>query len=162
TRRRPKRRRPIRPTSTTSPTLSRPTSPTTNSSRSFTTRRTSMDRVAKRNWQIRLAALVIFVLGFAAGALALDVYHNSQRGEPHGGGMDQLNLTDDQRTQVKAIFADARSQMGEVRKECGPKFREVRERTDARLREVLTPEQWTKFQQLTSAERDRHERGPDH
>src|SRR6185369_2479473 len=115
-------------------------------------------RVAKRNWQIRLAALVIFVLGFAAGALALDVYKNSQRGERHGGVMDQLNLTDDQRAQVKAIFADARAQMSDVRKECGPKFREVRDRTDARLREVLTPEQWTKFQQLTSEEREHRDR----
>jgi len=115
-----------------------------------------MDRVAKRNWQIRLAAVVIFVLGFAAGALALDVYHNSGRGERHGGMLDQLSLTDDQRTQVKAIFADARAQMSEVRKECGPKFREVRERTDARLREVLTPDQWERFQQLTSEERERH------
>jgi len=123
-----------------------------------------MDRVAKRNWQIRLAALVIFVLGFAAGALALDVYKNSQRGERHGGVMDQLNLTDDQRAQVKAIFADARAQMSDVRKECGPKFREVRDRTDARLREVLTPEQWTKFQQLTSEEREHRERehAPEH
>jgi Spy/CpxP family protein refolding chaperone len=123
-----------------------------------------MDRVAKRNWQIRLAALVIFVLGFAAGVLALDVYKNAQRGERHRGVLDQLNLNDDQRTQVRAIFSEARAQMADVRKECGPKFREVRERTDARLREVLTPDQWAKFQQLTSEDREHRERehGPDH
>jgi Spy/CpxP family protein refolding chaperone len=127
-----------------------------------------MDRVAKRDWTIRLAALAIFVLGFAAGALALNVYHTSalgRGGEPTAERFDRmfdkLGLDDNQRTQVKAIFADARGQMDEVRKECGPKFHEVRERTDARLREVLTPEQWQQFQQLTSEGRDHHRHGHD-
>jgi Spy/CpxP family protein refolding chaperone len=126
-----------------------------------------MDRVAKRDWQIRLAALVIFVLGFAAGALAINVYHEANPpassrdgGRRPGGLFDKLGLTDEQRTQVRAIFAESRAQMGEVRKECGPKFREVRERTDARLREVLTPEQFDEFQRLTRESRER--RGHDH
>ena len=122
-----------------------------------------MDRVAKRDWQIRLAALVIFVLGFTAGALALNVYREarpSSEGERSGRLLEQLGLDDDQKAKVKAIFADARTQMGEVRKECGPKFREVRERTDARLREVMTPAQWDEFQRLTREARER--RGHDH
>ena len=31
-----------------------------------------MDRIAKGKWQVRLAALAVFVLGFTAGALALN------------------------------------------------------------------------------------------
>jgi Spy/CpxP family protein refolding chaperone len=126
-----------------------------------------MQTGSKRDWQVRLAALVIFVLGFAAGALALTAYRgsggaSSGRSRHHFGEvLDQLGLSDDQRAQVKAIFGDARGQMSEVRKECGPKFREVRERADARLQQVMTPEQWEKFKSLTaeSDERRRRRRG---
>ena len=110
-----------------------------------------MDRGTKRAWQVRLAAVVIFILGFTAGAMALSIYQglgdNSSASSRHEFDrvLEQLDLTADQRTQVKAIFDDARAQMSEVRRECGPKFHEVRERTDGRLREVLTPEQWERF-----------------
>jgi Spy/CpxP family protein refolding chaperone len=126
-----------------------------------------METAAKGAWQVRAAALVIFVLGFAAGALALNLYHAARPGarneERRGYSqmLDQLHLDDAQREKVKAIFADARAQMSDVRKECGPKFREVRERTDSRLREVLTPEQWEQFSSLTTSERDRRRRGRD-
>ena len=33
-----------------------------------------MDITTKRKWQVRLAAVLIFLLGFAAGALALNAY----------------------------------------------------------------------------------------
>ncbi len=33
-----------------------------------------MDTTTKSKWQVRLAAVLIFVLGFAAGALALNAY----------------------------------------------------------------------------------------
>ena len=33
-----------------------------------------MDNVTKNRWQVRIAASIIFVLGFAAGILALNVY----------------------------------------------------------------------------------------
>ena len=38
-----------------------------------------MDRIAKGKWQVRLAALAVFVLGFAAGALALNAYRAGRR-----------------------------------------------------------------------------------
>jgi Spy/CpxP family protein refolding chaperone len=126
-----------------------------------------METAAKRAWQVRAAALVIFVLGFAAGALALNLYQtarpNAQSEERRGFSqvLDQLNLDDDQRDKVKAIFDDARAQTAEVRKECGPKFREIRDRTDARLRDVLTPEQWEQFKSLTASAREHHRHGHD-
>lgn len=128
---------------------------------------------AKRNWQIRLAALAIFVLGFAGGALALSLYDSSRRAaadDPEARKarfeqtLDRLNLNDGQRTDVKKIFGEARREMGQVRRECGPKFREVRERTDAKLQAVMTPEQWEKFRAEMRArhgEHDRHSGGPD-
>lgn len=124
-----------------------------------------MDRGAKRDWQIRLAALAIFLLGFTAGALAFTIYQNAQRDagpEPRrrfGQVLDQLDLSEEQRSQVRAIFDDARARMSEIRRESAPKFREVREQTDARLREVMTPEQWERFSSLTSEGRERRRRG---
>ena len=124
-----------------------------------------METSAKNKWQIRLAVLLIFAIGFVAGALTMNVYRArraSTAAESHRsrfeGVMEQLNLTAEQRDQVKAIFEEARAQLAEMRKESGPKFHEVREHTDARLREILTPEQWEQFQKLTSGHRERRSR----
>jgi periplasmic protein CpxP/Spy len=115
-----------------------------------------MDGSARSKWQVRLAVLILFVVGFLAGALAMNIYRARQR-PPRAGGrggfeqmLDRLNLTQDQRTQVGAIFEDARTQLTELRRESEPKFREVRKNTDERLQSVLTPEQWEQFQQITS------------
>jgi Spy/CpxP family protein refolding chaperone len=119
----------------------------------------------KNKWQIRLAVLLIFAVGFVAGALTMNVYrarHLAAAPENHRGRfermMEQLNLTAEQRDQVKAIFDDARTQLGEMRKESRPRFRAVREQTQERLRNVLTPEQWEQFQKLTGDYRERRSR----
>jgi Spy/CpxP family protein refolding chaperone len=125
-----------------------------------------METNLRNKWQIRLAVLLIFAIGFIAGALTMNVYRarrtTASPADNHRGRfervMDQLNLSDEQRDQVKAIFDDARARLIQLRKESGPKFREVREQTDTRLREVLTPEQWEQFQKLTSEHRDRRSR----
>ena len=127
-----------------------------------------MNSSTASKWQVRLAVVLIFVVGFIAGALAMNVYRSRQRAFSRANGhgrfeqvLDKLNLSPEQRTQVGAIFDDARAQLTEVRKESGPKFREVRERTDERLKAVLTPEQWEQFQQVTNESRERrqHRRG---
>ena len=121
-----------------------------------------METSVNNKWQIRLAVLLIFVIGFVAGALTMNVYrarHGSASPESHRSRfervMEQLNLTAEQRDQVKATFEDARARFIEMRKEAQPKYQEVREQTDARLRAVLTPEQWEQFQKLTSDHRER-------
>jgi Spy/CpxP family protein refolding chaperone len=123
-----------------------------------------METNAKKRWQIRLAVLVIFAIGFIAGALAMNLYKArqwsssaSQRGRFER-IFDQLDLTGEQREKVKAIFEDARKQISEARKESEPRFQEVRRQTDERLQAVLTPEQWEKFQQIMSEPRGRRKR----
>jgi Spy/CpxP family protein refolding chaperone len=113
-------------------------------------------------WQIRMAVLLIFVIGFVAGALTMNVYrarHVASSSASHRDRfervMEQLNLTPEQRDQVKAIFDEARAQLTEMHKESQPRFHEVREHTHARLRDVLTPEQWEQFQKLTSNSKER-------
>lgn len=127
----------------------------------------AMNNILKNKWQIRVAALVVFLLGAAAGALAFNAYQSwaraSMRGQ-HGAHIervfDQLQLNEEQKTKVQQILADARQQLGALRQESEPRFAEVRKQTDERLRQTLTPEQWQKFQQLKDEMRGgRHGRG---
>lgn len=122
-----------------------------------------METSVKNKWQIRLAVLLIFGIGFVAGALAINVYrarHVASSSASHRDRfervMEQLQLSAEQRDQVKAIFDEASAQLTEMRKESQPRFHEVREQTHARLRAVLTAEQWEQFQKLTSDFRERH------
>ena len=42
-----------------------------------------MNNIARNKWQVRIAAGIIFVLGFTAGILALNLYRGlAHRGEP--------------------------------------------------------------------------------
>jgi Spy/CpxP family protein refolding chaperone len=114
-----------------------------------------METSGKNKWQIRFAVLIIFVVGFVAGALAMNFYR-ARPSPPSSASMqgrldriiDRLGLTPEQESQVRAIFDDARMQLTEIRNESEPKFREVRRRTDERLQAVLKPEQWDQFQQM--------------
>jgi Spy/CpxP family protein refolding chaperone len=124
-----------------------------------------MDSTTKGKWQVRAAAVLIFVLGFAAGSLALNVYKrwarpgDSVRQNRFERMLDDLQLNADQKAQVHQILGDTRSQLQAVRKESEPRFAEIRRQADERLQQVLTPEQWTKFQQQRDAMRSRGRRG---
>jgi Spy/CpxP family protein refolding chaperone len=121
-----------------------------------------MNNVAKNRWQVRIAAVIIFVLGFTAGILALNVYRGLARGG-QGNRIDELaerlQLNAEQKTKVQAIFSDTREQLRAARQEMEPRMAEIRRQADGRLQAVLTPEQWEKFQRLRD-ERQRRGRGP--
>src|SRR4051794_15543483 len=113
------------------------------------TQRMAMETSVRNKWQIRMAVLLIFVIGFVAGALTMNVYrarHMASSPASHRGRfervMEQLNLNAEQRDQVKAIFDEARASYIEMHKAAQPKYQEVREQTETRLRAVLTSEQW--------------------
>jgi Spy/CpxP family protein refolding chaperone len=127
-----------------------------------------MENIVRNKWQVRVAAILIFVLGFAAGALAVNVY----RGWRHRAGLNpedrfeqmasRLQLNADQKAQVRQIFGDAREQLQALRKQSEPRVKEIREQTDQRLQQVLTPEQWQRFEQMRNefrGRRDHDERG---
>jgi len=122
-----------------------------------------MNNVTKNRWQVRVAALIIFVLGFTAGILALNVYRGVVRGGGPGNRIDELsqrlNLSADQKTKVQEIFSDTREQLRAVRQETEPRMAEIRRQADGRLQTVLTPEQWQQFQKIRD-ERQRRGRGP--
>jgi hypothetical protein len=122
-----------------------------------------MDEVAKNRWQVRIAAMIIFVLGFAAGILALNVYRGLARNAMPRDRFEQmaerLNLNDDQKMKVQQILGDTREQLRALRRESEPRVSDIRRQADARLQEVLTPEQWQKFQSMRHEMRGRRGRG---
>ena len=123
-----------------------------------------MDRVKKNSWLVRAAALAIFVLGFAAGALAPAAYRAWVRdgGGPQGRFdemSERLNLTPEQKGQVQQIFGETRTRLEALRKESEPRFAEIRRDADERLKQVLTPEQWEEFRKSREETRGRGRRG---
>lgn len=122
-----------------------------------------MNEVAKNRWQVRIAALLIFVLGFAAGILALNVYRGFARNATPRDRFEQLaerlDLNAEQKTKVQQILGDSREQLRALRRESEPRVNEIRSQADARLQEVLTPEQWQKFQAMRHEMRGRRGRG---
>jgi Spy/CpxP family protein refolding chaperone len=123
-----------------------------------------MDNIAKNRWQVRVAAVVIFLLGVAAGVLGLNVYRSWARGLPARQGFEQfavrLQLNNDQKTKVQQIFADTREQLRALRKESEPRVDGIRKQADDRLQQVLTPEQWQRFQKMRDETRQRRGHGP--
>jgi len=121
-----------------------------------------MDYASKTKWRVRIAALVIFVLGFSAGALAFNVYRawsrnrvEATRREGFDEMLDRLQLTGEQKTQVHQIISETRQQLQALRQEAEPRVNEIRQRTDERLQKVLTPDQWKQFQQKRDEMRSR-------
>ena len=127
-----------------------------------------MDRNSKNRWQLRAVAVIIFALGFAAGALTLNAYRAWSRGRGQVSREDRfeqmserLKFNNEQKAQVQQILADTREQLQALRKESEPKVKEIRQQADDRLQKVLTPEQWQQFQQMRDEERGRGRRGRD-
>ncbi|HVQ40120.1 MAG TPA: hypothetical protein VMS31_21450 [Pyrinomonadaceae bacterium] len=125
-----------------------------------------MDTINKSKWQVRGAAIVIFILGFTAGALAFNAYKRwSRAGAPPSREdqfermLNKLNVNDEQKTQVRKVFGESREQLQALRKEAEPRVGEIRKQADERLQKVLTPEQWTQFQQMRTEMRSRGRRG---
>jgi Spy/CpxP family protein refolding chaperone len=125
-----------------------------------------MDITSRSKWQVRLAALVIFLLGFAAGALALNAYKKWNRSNVEAARenrfdtmLDSLQLNDDQKKQVHQILSETREQLQALRKEAEPRVEEIRRQADERLQKALTPEQWKQFQQERDKMRSRGRRG---
>jgi Spy/CpxP family protein refolding chaperone len=121
-----------------------------------------MNEATKSRWQVRVAALVIFILGFTAGILALNVYRGWVRstGSPRDRFerlAERLQLNEDQKTKMQQIFGDTREQLSALRKESEPRVDEIRRQADERMQQVLTPEQWQQFQKMR--EETRHRRG---
>ncbi len=124
-----------------------------------------MENTSKSKWPVRLATLAVFALGFVAGVLALNLYHS--RHYPFAGRFgrtpffmfksitQRLALSPQQQKEVEKIFDEARGQLAELRRQAEPNIAGIRRQTEKRLQQVLTPEQWQRFEQMKSEMRER-------
>jgi hypothetical protein len=113
-----------------------------------------MNIESKSKWQIRIATLSIFLIGFVSGAVALNAYHlwfggakSQSRQERFEEAFNQVGMNEAQKIEVQKIFSETREKVQKFRQESEPRMQEIRAETDEKLKRVLTPEQWEKFQQ---------------
>lgn len=125
----------------------------------------------------RLIVLAIFVIGFTAGALSMNLYQSlmSKNQPPHGGGPgayilkkidERVSLNGEQEARIKAILSETSEQYTEIRKDMEPKlkefeprFTEVRQKSRERIRAELTEKQLPEFEKLLEEEDKRREEG---
>jgi Spy/CpxP family protein refolding chaperone len=122
--------------------------------------------------KVWLMVLGVFALGCLTGASLDSVYRirarNNERQERRGGRDKKdvfehmkrdLNLNEQQATEIRAILDQTRNDYRALRAEVRPRYDQVRQNARARIRALLTPEQQQRFDAKV-AERDA-KRGPD-
>lgn len=122
--------------------------------------------------RVRIQGVILLVIVFIAGGVAGALVDRAnpmkekrpfrerfeQRvdgpGEPDGPGefprfFRDLNLTDSQREQIRAIFERHRPTIDSIMGESMPRIRALRDSADAEISALLTPEQREKFEKLS-------------
>ena len=114
----------------------------------------------------RLIVAAVFVIGFAAGALSLNLYQHltssKKQDQPRGrtdyilGKMkEEVGLTSDQQDNVKKILDETGEKYFEIRKDIEPamkpfepRFEAVRQESRNRIRSLLSEQQLPKFEEM--------------
>jgi Spy/CpxP family protein refolding chaperone len=106
-----------------------------------------------------LLVFVLFVLGIALGSVGTYVVTSHvlaarpQATQPRTSDhmalfTRDLNLNPDQQSQIQAILNDSRSRYAELHEKLDPEYEQVRQQGREHIRQVLTPEQRPKFEEL--------------
>jgi Spy/CpxP family protein refolding chaperone len=109
--------------------------------------------------KVWLLLLGVFVLGCATGAAFDSAYRlragggrPEARGVRHGGRENvfddlkrDLDLNDQQATEIRAILEQARNDYRSLRAEARPRYDAIRQNARTRIRALLTPEQQQRF-----------------
>lgn len=123
-----------------------------------------------------LLVVVVFVLGIALGAVgtylvtsrvqAARVQPSLRTGPGHAMAVftRDLDLNQDQQNQIQAILNDTRAKYAQLHEKLDPEYEEVRQEGRQKIRQVLTPEQRPKFEDLLrqmDEDRRRRQAAPD-
>ncbi|MBD0371373.1 MAG: hypothetical protein ICV60_11095 [Pyrinomonadaceae bacterium] len=114
--------------------------------------------------KIWLAVVGVFILGCITGVSLDSVYRlraGNERAERRKNGTEEvfermkrdLNLNEQQATQIRAILEQTRDEYRQLRAEVRPRYDTVRQNARTKIRALLTPEQQQKFDARV-AERD--------
>jgi len=128
-----------------------------------------MTQTGRTRLKIWLVLVVVFVLGGATGA-ALTGLYRSRAGNDARESRDrakheqrfekmrqELNLNEQQTTQVRAILDQTRNEYRALRQELRPRFEEPRLKARAQIRALLNAEQQQKFDEMTAQQDAKHE-----
>ena len=143
---------------------------------------------AKGKWKLVSGVVVVFIVGALVGGLSatalirghfLHVMRSGPPRELHKPIVERLtadlSLTRDQRAEVERIVRDFEPRFGEFEQRARTEVRAVMSEMEAKIREILTPEQQVKYDagirkmheemekrggRRHGREGDRHERGP--
>lgn len=123
----------------------------------------------KRLWAL-LALAGLFLLGTLAGGLGAHLYYARAIDRPPPGPPPifgrfmgprlerALDLTPEQADQLRRVLEESRREAEAMRREMAPRMREMMVRGEARIEEILTPEQHERFDELRRRHRHRAER----
>ena len=116
----------------------------------------------------RLIVVSVFVIGFAAGALALNLYQSlngSNKKDPRRGGTEfligkmneEVGLTSDQQEKIRKILDETSEKYKQIRVEIDPlvkpfepRFNAVRQESRDRIRALLTSDQLPKYEDMVT------------
>lgn len=128
-----------------------------------------MNVESKNKWQIRAATMSIFLLGFLAGAFALNSYHlwfdapkQQSRQQRYDEAFARLKMDERQKTEVQRIVGETREKIQKLRQEDEPRLQEIRAQNDEQLQRVLTAEQWQEFQKAREEIRGKEKQHSNH
>ena len=125
-----------------------------------------MDSNTNSQTKARVIVVSVFVIGFVAGALALNLYQrltsSGNKDMPHNGTEflikrmnDKVGLTSEQQEQIKKILDETNDKYRDIRKDMEPRikdfeprFNTVRQESRDRVRALLTPDQLPKYEQM--------------
>ncbi len=114
------------------------------------------------NRKAALLVFVVFALGIALGSVGtytvtsrvLAAHTQPSLSRDPAGTMArftrELNLTSDQRKQLEAIFNDTRAKYAALHEKLDPEYEQVRKQGRDKIRQMLTPEQRPKLEELLS------------
>ena len=65
-----------------------------------------------------------------------------------------LDLTPEQSRELRQILDETRREAEAMRREMAPRMRQVMQRSEQRIQEILTPEQMQKYQEMKEAQKE--------
>jgi Spy/CpxP family protein refolding chaperone len=104
-----------------------------------------------------LLVLLVFALGVALGSVGTLVTTRVRADRPQGAASvpsrmalftKDLNLNPEQQKQVQAILTETRARYAEIHRRADPEYENARHESREKIRQILTPEQRPKFEDL--------------
>jgi len=123
-----------------------------------------------KQWKIVSGILMVFLLGVLAGALLEHRVYQHRLGRFYRGGPQaaedaivrrlsrDLSMDDAQREQLRGIVHEAQAEIAPIRRQIRPRVEEIIEGAQAKVREILHPDQQQKFDKLVAERKARMEK----